>query len=342
MKRTLLFALIALVVIEVAWQLAALATRNIYARSAASAPREGALTILCVGDSHTYGAPLPEPQSYPFQLERSLRSTYQRDIQVVNLGVPGMNTPMVANRLEGQIARLHPDLVIAWAGANSFWNATETESWEGWTNALRGWLFRLRTVRFVAMAWFNMTGFAHARAELLEWVGDRTTWQFGEERVVMDKGEPDQLSEERVRNGLRFDYTRMILTARSYETPIFFVTYPYEAGIFRIANDTIRAVAAEHGVDVIVTESALERARSDGFTTDELIVNAAGPHPREILYRYIVDQMLPEVVRLLGLPQPSGPRHSSLSASQRSGGLASRPLHRISQLASSNPTPARR
>ena len=141
MKRTLLFALIALVVIEVAWQLAALATRNIYARSAASAPREGALTILCVGDSHTYGAPLPEPQSYPFQLERSLRSTYQRDIQVVNLGVPGMNTPMVANRLEGQIARLHPDLVIAWAGANSFWNATETESWEGWTNALRGWLF---------------------------------------------------------------------------------------------------------------------------------------------------------------------------------------------------------
>ncbi len=322
MKRALLFALIALVGIEVAWQLAALVTRNLSARSSASAPRAGALTILCVGDSHTYGAPLPEPESYPFQLERSLRSTYERDIQVVNLGVPGMNTPMVANRLESQIARLHPDLVIVWAGVNSFWNGTETESWEGRMNALRGWLFRLRTVRFAAIVWFNLTGLAHARAELLEWVGDRTTWQFGEERVVMDKmdrGEPAQLSEERVRNGLRFDYTRMILTARSYETPILFVTYPYEAGIFRTANDTMRAVAAEHGVEVIVTESALERARLDGFTTDELVVDASGPHPREILYRYIVEQMLPEVKRLLELRQPSGRRHSSLSASTPHG-----------------------
>ena len=34
-------------------------------------------------------------------------------------------------------------------------------------------------------------------------------------------------------------------------------------------------------------------------------MDAAGPHPREILYRYIVEQMLPEVVRLLGLPEPS-------------------------------------
>jgi hypothetical protein len=230
----------------------------------------------------------------------------------VNLGVPGMNTPMVANRLEGQIARFHPDLVIVWAGVNSFWNATETESWQGFTNVLRGWLFRLRTVRFAAIVWFNLTGFAHARAELLEWVGDRTTWQFGEERVVMDKAEPGKLSEERVRNGLRFDYTRMILTARSYETPILFVTYPYEAGIFRTANDTLREVAAEHGVEVIVTESALERARSDGFTTDELVVDASGPHPREILYRYVVEQMLPEVERLLALPQPGGRGHSLL------------------------------
>jgi hypothetical protein len=301
-KRTLLYALLAFVLIEVAWQLAAFVTQVAYARSSASAQREGALTILCVGDSHTYGAPLPEPESYPFQLERRLRSAYKRDIQVVNLGVPGMNTPMVANRLEGQIARHHPDLVIAWAGANSFWNATETESWEGGTNALRGWLFRLRTVRFVAMAWFNRTGFAHARAELLgQMGGDRFTWQYGEERLVMEKGSPEQLSEERVRSGLRSDYTRMILAARQFETPLVFLTYPYDLSIYHIANETVRAVAGEHGVDVIATEPALERAQADGFDADDLIVIAAGPHPREILYRYIVEQMLPEVVRILGL-----------------------------------------
>ena len=117
----------------------------------------------------------------------------------------------------------------------------------------------------------------------------------------MEKGSPEQLSEERVRNGLRSDYTRMILAARQFETPLVFVTYPYDLGIYHIANETVRAVAAEHGVDVIATEPALERARSDGFDADDLIVIAAGPHPREILYRYIVEQMLPEVVRLLGL-----------------------------------------
>lgn len=308
-KRALLFALLALVLIEIAWQLAALVTPIVYARSTASAPREGALTILCVGDSHTYGAPLPEPESYPSQLERRLRSAYERDIQVVNLGVPGMNTPMVANRLEGQIARFHPDLVIAWAGANSFWNATETESWEGWTNALRGWLFRLRTLRFAAMTWHNQMGFGHARPELLQWVKEEAVWQFGDERLVLSPGR-ERPSEERVRNGLKLDYARMIRAAREFETPLVFVTYPYELGNYKIANDTLRAVAAEHGVDVIVTDSALERALSDGFSDDDLIVVAAGPHPREILYRYIVEQMLPEVVRLLGLPQPSERRHS--------------------------------
>ncbi len=303
MKRALLLALIVLVGVEVVLQLASLGTRYLHARSEASAPRRGALMILCVGDSHTYGATLPEPESYPHQLESSLRSRYERDIQVVNLGVPGMNTPMVANRLEGQIARLHPDLVIVWAGVNSFWNAAETEAWEGWTNGPRAWLFRLRTVRFAAAAWFNMTGFEHARAEVLEWGDDGPIWQFGEERLVMKtgRGEPDWLPEERVRRGLENDYARMIRTARAHETPIFFVTYPYEAGIFGIANEMLRAVAAEHGVKVIAAESALERARSDGFTTQDLVVDAMGPHPRALLYRYIVEQMLPDVAGLLGL-----------------------------------------
>jgi hypothetical protein len=30
--------------------------------------------VLCVGDSHTYGAPLPREESYPHQLEEQLES----------------------------------------------------------------------------------------------------------------------------------------------------------------------------------------------------------------------------------------------------------------------------
>ena len=45
-----------------------------------------------------------------------------------------------------------------------------------------------------------------------------------------------------------------------------------------------------------------ERARRDGFAFADLIVNAVGPHPRATLYRYVVDSMLPVVLRHLPPP----------------------------------------
>ena len=75
------------------------------------------ITLLCVGDSHTYGASLPPEDSYPSQLEMLLeRSFPERDFRVLNRGIPGVNSAYVANRLEQQMLQHQPEMVLIWVG----------------------------------------------------------------------------------------------------------------------------------------------------------------------------------------------------------------------------------
>lgn len=119
---------VTLIVLEAILQMASLVVRQSRSAGRDSAESERSITILCVGDSHTYGAGVPRSHSYPAQLQQQLnQQDLERGVSVVNLGVPGMNSAMVANRLEGQIAQFQPRLVIVWAGLNDKWNVSETE-----------------------------------------------------------------------------------------------------------------------------------------------------------------------------------------------------------------------
>ena len=76
----------------------------------------GAVTILCVGESTTYCG---GSQSYPRQLEEILnRRGAPRRFIVVNKGIPGTNTGVIANRLESWIDSCRPDAVVAMIGVN--------------------------------------------------------------------------------------------------------------------------------------------------------------------------------------------------------------------------------
>jgi lysophospholipase L1-like esterase len=100
---------------EIALQVASLVLPAMLVRSECEYAEANALTILCVGDSHTFGAPLPAQDAYPAQLsERMNALRTERRVRVVNLGIPGQNSAMVANRLEKQINYYRPDLVIVW------------------------------------------------------------------------------------------------------------------------------------------------------------------------------------------------------------------------------------
>jgi len=115
-----------LVGLEVTLRIGALLAHAFFSRDATRVDASS-VTILCVGDSHTYGAPLPREQSYPAQLQAALDQGFSSPhFEVLNLGVPGVNSAFVANRLERQILELRPHAVVAWVGWNNQWNALET------------------------------------------------------------------------------------------------------------------------------------------------------------------------------------------------------------------------
>lgn len=79
-------------------------------------------TLLCVGDSYTYGAGAPPAASYPAQLEKLLRARSTGDVTVINAGLPAANTAQLLQNLPGLLARHKPRAVLVLAGGANGWN----------------------------------------------------------------------------------------------------------------------------------------------------------------------------------------------------------------------------
>jgi len=80
--------------------------------------------ILCIGDSHTWGFGSSSDESYPSQLEMLINSSGKRKCQVINAGIPGMNSAMIAEELVKKVNVYAPDIVIVNGGSNNCWNRT--------------------------------------------------------------------------------------------------------------------------------------------------------------------------------------------------------------------------
>jgi lysophospholipase L1-like esterase len=85
------------------------------------------ITIVCLGESSTAGLWVPVEDSYPLQLQRSLRALYGDD-RIRSIVPPhvGQNTSQMANRIEEYLELYRPRLVIVMAGANNEWSLAES------------------------------------------------------------------------------------------------------------------------------------------------------------------------------------------------------------------------
>jgi lysophospholipase L1-like esterase len=86
--------------------------------------------ILCIGDSSTYGVGASDAKkySYPSQLQKILdgKETDKR-FEIINLGIPGINSSQVLHRFGKYLSEYNPDMVIVMVGMNDTWNLEESE-----------------------------------------------------------------------------------------------------------------------------------------------------------------------------------------------------------------------
>ncbi|MFC1698419.1 SGNH/GDSL hydrolase family protein [Candidatus Omnitrophota bacterium] len=73
---------------------------------------ESSYRIICVGDSMTFGQAVALDDVYAKVLERSLRSKYSKNIEVINAGVSGYNTYDEHWFIKHKLLGLNPDLII--------------------------------------------------------------------------------------------------------------------------------------------------------------------------------------------------------------------------------------
>lgn len=126
-------------------------------------PQEGQdrITVLCVGDSFTWGAGAPASQSWPSQLQGVLDAEAPGTYRVVNRGRGAQNTAQLKASLPALFQEVRPDLLVVLSGTADLWNPTG--QWAGGTppDALRDTLFRVRLYKLGVLAVDNLK----ARAE---------------------------------------------------------------------------------------------------------------------------------------------------------------------------------
>ena len=112
----------------------------------------GVRTVLCEGDSFTYGI---GGRGFPSQLEELLAGRAGGPYRVVNMGVPGLNTGLLADVFESHLEVYRPDVVLVVAGEDNYWNSVRLETLGrglGWTFAADRLLLRSRVYKFLKIA----------------------------------------------------------------------------------------------------------------------------------------------------------------------------------------------
>lgn len=149
--RFALAGVVALLCLEVVLQIGSIVVW-LFASPSTADPGAGGPTVLCVGDSYTYGlgSSSSDERSYPAVLQRLLRERLGAAApRVVNAGWPGQNSRDVLWKIDAQLRTNRPAVVCVLVGLNDTWTrparlddadlAASAGDGSGWTLRFRTW-----------------------------------------------------------------------------------------------------------------------------------------------------------------------------------------------------------
>ncbi len=251
--------------------------------------------VLCVGDSHTYGALVRREDTFPAHLQRFLDTSEPGVWSVVNLGVPGLSSTQVRNRLPLWLSRYQPDVVVAWSGANDSWNVSEIDDTSGGLRlaleqlALRSRVWRLLRVKLHDLALERDVARGRGVWDVSKVEGalsSEETWTVRRDGRIerfthAREGENVYADDAQVEARAQADYTAMVGITRAAGADLVLIQYPLDLGMFAAANRAMRAVGTQSGVPSV--DSRTSQARVPPEQRQWLWAG----HPNGAIYREI-------------------------------------------------------
>lgn len=245
--RILGIALVTLVLLEALLQLGAVLVRLGGRDAAGEREASGAVRLLALGDSNTYGLYLEPEQAYPAVLERIWAGQeVTRGIVAVNIGHPGNNSSQILRALPANLARYEPDVVTLMVGVNDFWTlpVDAGENGAAWRPA--GWLRR------------------HSRVYKLAYMLLR---QIRNTSAASTR--PEVTSADPAVRRLEHNLRRIADTVGEHDARLVLITYPF-GELQAFCNTRLRRLASERGLPLVDAAEAYANRCGDRHC-DELL-----------------------------------------------------------------------
>lgn len=208
----------------------------------------GGQRVLCLGDSNTFGLLLEKPteQAYPRRFQDLWNAREgAAPIEVLNLGVPGMNSSKLRRLLPELLHTLRPHVVTIMVGVNDFWTAPvpvdeEAEGDESMFDA--AW----RYSRVVRLAYMIRRALQPPTMELsYPKFGDTTldvTLRYEGRELDLTPPSPSANRKD-WREHLKENLIKMPELVARADARLIFLTYPAERSLYPQANAVIRGAA---------------------------------------------------------------------------------------------------
>lgn len=229
--------------------------------------RSGVQTVLCVGDSHTYGLHVPPPHSYPARLQALLDPT-SVEVGVLNYGVPGRNSGTLLSRLPRYLEQTRPDVVLIKVGFNDSWNFDATDPIEEQaSDSLWHGLRDLRVVRMARLLALRGRGRGDGQAadslappELIERDGQMIVVEDGVESRAALGGERFGLVHGKaLQDQVARNVEQMVALTRQAGAAAVLLTYStHNQQVFIDLNQGARSLAGRLGIPLVDLDQAFQ------------------------------------------------------------------------------------
>src|SRR5262245_41559957 len=265
------------------------------------ASSEGAVHLIGIGDSHTFGWGVAWPDTFLAQIaDRFAREHPDRRVAVTNLGVPGYNTHQEAELFAVKALALRPDAVVVLADQNDAGLANFMRAPRDPWSLERSYLVDFLEVR-IKRLWraegfrnrFLPQGLADARRELGEPVIDGVS---DADLAAL----PAQVRHMAGMAAVERALDRIAGLARAHDVPVVLAYYDEPGGA--ALREAMFARAHALGLRVADLASPIAAYLAEpGHTRDALVLSAHDNHPTPLHHRIIADALYQQQLReLLG------------------------------------------